>query len=377
MKASLRTIDTKAAQVRSLVWQGHDLVDWCRGGIRWDRDGNCHPSGIMTAYAFDAAVGSPSGDYYGIFMRTGTKGVLGRTSTKRHFREINRSYYFANVYEMPIAFAVLPDGRQVLIHCPEKYNRLEIEDIESGERLGYRPATSNEYPGPTQRPSQDTSFDLIADIDEELGQTATLDAALQRKPSDVFHSRLSVSPSGKWLVSNGWYWHPHETVEVFCIEDCVRDARRLDKRLFVHPGCPLAQSVGFIDDDRLLIGLGEGWFDKQGEEVRGQSSPQPQNTLAVWRIGEESYEQVVHLERQTGTLIPLSERLVLDLFEFPKVIELESGRIVDQWPQIPSGRQTSCIVREQHPPPMAYEPNHRSLAVYHDKQIHILQFENC
>ncbi len=79
----------------------------------------------------------------------------------------------------------------------------------------------------------------------------------------------------------------------------------------------------------------------------------------------------MHLERQTGTLIPLSDRLVLNLFEYPKVIELESGRIVDQWPQIPSGRQTSCIVHREPPPPIAYEPNHRSLAIYHDEKIHI------
>ncbi len=144
---------------------------------------------------------------------------------------------------MAIALGTLSDGRQVLIYCPAKYNPLEIEDVETGERLGYRLLAPDENLGPAQNSSKDTSFDLIAEGDKEPEPTAANDAGLQRQPSDVFHSRLAVSPSGTLLVSNGWYWQPHETVEVFSIDECVRDARRLDKRLYVHHGCPRAQSV--------------------------------------------------------------------------------------------------------------------------------------
>src|SRR5256885_1593523 len=81
-------------------------------------------------------------------------------------REINRRYYHGNDYEYPIALGRLPDGREVLVHCPDHYNKLEIEELSSGRRL-------------TERPG--------------------------RAP-DVFHSRLSLSPGGRRLLSGGLGW---------------------------------------------------------------------------------------------------------------------------------------------------------------------------
>ena len=53
--------------IRSLVWDGDDLVDWVDGGNRF------HPNGTFTrrpvgySYAFDRAVVSPSGIYAVIY----------------------------------------------------------------------------------------------------------------------------------------------------------------------------------------------------------------------------------------------------------------------------------------------------------------------
>jgi hypothetical protein len=97
--------------------------------------------------------------------------------------------------------------------------------------------------------------------------------------------------------------------------------------------------------------------------------------LAIWRIGEESYQQMIHLERQTGTLLSITENLVLDLFGHPKIFDMTDGRLVDEWPEINSGHQASCITRDKHPPPIAFDPPRRLLAVHSQEKIHVLSFE--
>ncbi len=43
-------------------------------------------------------------------------------------REINRSYYFADVTEYPIAF-VKVNGEYAIIHCPDAYNKNKLDYI--------------------------------------------------------------------------------------------------------------------------------------------------------------------------------------------------------------------------------------------------------
>jgi hypothetical protein len=43
---------------------------------------------------------------------------------RRRIREINRSFYHAHVYEFPVTVGRLHGGTDVLIHCPDGYNRL-------------------------------------------------------------------------------------------------------------------------------------------------------------------------------------------------------------------------------------------------------------
>jgi len=71
-------------------------------------------------------------------------------------REINRSYYHAEAYEYLVAFAKLKDGRDILIHCPVDYCRIDFEEVETGQLL-------TNHSG--------------------------------RKPSDFFHSRFEISPT--------------------------------------------------------------------------------------------------------------------------------------------------------------------------------------
>ncbi len=150
-------------------------------------DGSTTSRTISWAFDFDRALLAPSGLRI-LYAVLGTKGLV---ATARHqVRELNRSYYHAGAYEYPIAIGLLSDGTEVLAHCPDGYNRLTIETLSDGERLS------------------------------SAGNQAT----------DVFHSRLQFSPSGRYLLSAGWVWHPVEIVTVYDMERALADDTYLEGR---------------------------------------------------------------------------------------------------------------------------------------------------
>jgi hypothetical protein len=146
-------------KARSLVWSGDALVDIVGGGASVGLDGAATPRTVNWAYMFDRALVSPSGCFQVLYAALNTKGLVVATESGG-VREIDRSYYEAHVYEYPVAVGALPDGREVLVHCPDGYNRLAIEMLAGGERL----------------------------------------SAATDKASDVFHSRLQLSPGGRYEV---------------------------------------------------------------------------------------------------------------------------------------------------------------------------------
>src|SRR5579871_4598357 len=119
-----------AEGVKSLVWQGGKLMDWVSGDVEYDLSGTKRGPTVFYPYRFDAAVVSPSGRFVALYERLGTKAII--MGPDGLFREINRSYYHAHVYEYPILFFRLADGREALAHCPEEYCDLQIEDPATG-----------------------------------------------------------------------------------------------------------------------------------------------------------------------------------------------------------------------------------------------------
>src|SRR5262245_16140267 len=101
--------------VRSLVWRGDELVDWVAGGRAFLLDGSTRERAVGYSYRFDAATASPSGRDAVIYERLGTKGLLLREGNI--VRELNRSFYHANVYEYPVCLFNLSSGREVIAHC--------------------------------------------------------------------------------------------------------------------------------------------------------------------------------------------------------------------------------------------------------------------
>jgi hypothetical protein len=325
-KASLMTIP--ARDVRSLAWDGDVLVDWAAGEIRYRLDGSCGKRLWVVTYMFDAALVSPSGEYSVIFTRLGTKGLVLRRG--HIIREINRSYYCAGHFEYPMTLFQLPDGREVMAHCPEAYNRLEIDDLATGERL--------------------TRCDT-------------------RNPADYFPSRLTASADGRWLLSAGWVWHPLDVVAVFNVATALENPASLDGlRLGIDAWAEESSAV-FLDNRRVLVAL-EG-IDYEAELADRNIGEYGE--FRLFDLGAPETPRISFPQAPVGTMMVLGEHHVLGLYEHPRLFDIDTGEVVQEWPQIKSGRQFSSLPNDDIPP-IALDPLNRRCAIYGDEIIHILQF---
>ncbi|HWD28321.1 MAG TPA: hypothetical protein VG387_14215, partial [Rhizomicrobium sp.] len=245
--------------MRSLVWQGDTLIDWVDGGREIALDGEIRPSHVRYAYTFDAAAASPSGAFAAIYETLGTKGLILRDG--KILREINRSYYQADAYEYPIALIRLASGREVIVHCPDHYNQIEIDDLATGERLT---------------------------------------GAMDRDPSDCFHARLAASPDGKYLVSAGWLWHPVDTVRLYDLAAALADPRHLDGEGLGIDAWAEDSSAAFLADGRLAVDLVELEVDEETPDA-------PREALRLFDPARPDAPQVIRRDERLGTMMAVGE----------------------------------------------------------------------
>lgn len=318
------------SNVRSLLWRGDALIDWVGGGRTIELDGRTVPGRVFYAYRFDAAVMSPSGRFVFIYQRLGTKGLL--LQDTKIVREINRSYYHAHVYEYPACFATLPNGREVLIHCPEEYCRLEVEDAETGERLT---------------------------------ESAT------RNPTDFFHSRLAVDSSNQWLLSAGWFWHPFDAVKVFSIEDAISNPTSLDDSELVPLQSVEISTATFRGSNEILLSTSEETHS-EGEYAVDEFEP---SSIGVWDIENRLIRFKVPIAEPAGNLMPISDKYAVAFYKHPKLVNLRTGEITSQLPELYCGEQTSSIIHHHdNPPPIACDVANKRFAVASDTQVVVVQY---
>lgn len=166
MKLLHRATTIKCQHVSTLLWDGDELAD-VTSNLRMRLDGTISRATRTTGYPFDRAEGVRAGDMFWsvAYGNRGTKGLLMKNGNIH--RELNRSFYFAHAYDYPLTVALGPAGRVVVIHCPNSFNTIEVEDAETGTVL-----------------------------------------AMKKSRDMEFHSRLTVSRDGRYLLDGGWFWHP-------------------------------------------------------------------------------------------------------------------------------------------------------------------------
>jgi hypothetical protein len=286
----------------TIDWVNNRIVDW-KGGGKFLDAGRENVGGISRLYQgdFDASITSPNGEYQFIYKRLNTKGLLLKQG--QLIREINRSYYHAERYEYPAAF-VEYEGRTYLAHCPNGYSTIDFEDVETGE--------------------------LVTDVPE-------------RKHMDMFHSRFEVSPGGRYLLSRGWVWHPSDEICVFDVRAAITDPHKLDRWNAPFTGIEI-NAANFIDDERILIGASNGEPPRDEDDATF-----PADHIGVWNLTTREVTGIVPVKAPFGNLFVIDVHRAWDLYQYPKIIHIQSGAIIDALEDVETGKQITSFCYSKAP----------------------------
>jgi hypothetical protein len=309
--------------VRSLHWEGDQLIDWVGGGAEFSLDGESKHARVNYAYRFDRAAVLPGSEYVVLYEVLGTKGLILRSG--KVVREINRSFYCANAYEYPLVLFHLPGGIAAIAHCPNKYNELVIEDLDSG-----KPFTTH-----------------------------------SGKSTDFSHSRLSVSPDGNYLMSAGWIWQPTDLIQVYEIPAVLKNPLLLRESIDL----PLPEdifemhSACFLSADEIVC---------CGNPESDESTP----VLVRLDLKRNKTTSTIPLKSFTGTIARMGAGHLISFFEYPKLIDSTSGDIVLAWPDLNTGKQNSSIIHDKDSiPPIAVDEKNLRFAVADKTKITVIELE--
>lgn len=314
--------------VQTICWCEDHLVDWVSGCMAIELDGAIRESRVSYGYKFNAAVQSSCGRYAVIYEKCGTKGLVLRDG--EIVREINRSYYHADVYEYPLAIYSRQNEEPVLAHCPDGYNVLVLEELVTGKPL-------------------------IEGFD--------------RESPDYFHSRLTVSSDGNALISAGWVWHPFDCLEAYDISQPLESITRLDSPLKIPRIDGEVSSADFIDSSRILVCTSQESLDDDDFD----GSAVGPSSIAVINIKEANIESIVNDTLEHGTIYVLDGESFLSFYEYPKQISIRTGEVIRAWNHIDSGKQLSSILMgTELPPSIAVDRDNRRFAVAGEDTVSIV-----
>ena len=307
---------------------GNTIVDWGAAGTQYFIDGRVkqlHKE--HHTLNFDGSINSADGKYAFIYQKLGTKGLLLKEGEL--LREINRSYYCADVYEYPAAFVTVNDITY-LIHCPMKYCQLDFENAETGEIV-------------TNIPGRDAE--------------------------DVFYSRLEISGNNKFLMSKGWCWHPVDVVHVFNINECLRNPSMLDRSVLSPDTDTEICTACFIDDTRILIGSSNEVFNAEADISLNNLPPKH---IAIWDLETNLISKPIKVNGEFGNLFAIDKDRAWDMYLFPKIINI-TGEITDSDETIDSGNQNSAIINQDDKlPQIVFNRQTKQIAITGHGKIEIL-----
>jgi len=323
----MNRITLEKTYIKTIDWFDGRIVDWNSAGTAYSLDGTTE---ILQKYHFgfrcDASITSEDGVYAFIYQKLGTKGLLLKNGEV--LREINRSYYQSAVYEFPAAFLNFK-GKTYLIHCPFEYCRLDFEDVETGEIVTHIP---------------------------------------NRESHDIFHSRLEVSPDHKYLMSKGWVWHPLDVIELFDVEQCFANPNLLDKGKCPSDVSSEICSASFIDNEQILICTSnEEQMNDEDEE------PIAPSQIAIWKFKIDEICNPANVNSPFGNIFSIDEKYCWDLYDYPKIINISTGEVVDEIKDISSGKQGSSIIHHLDDlPQIAFNRKTKQIAIAGGDKIEVL-----
>ena len=322
-ESGLIKFDLTGREIKSLAWMGDELVDVCGGFNKISAEtGEISIGSVYYAYRFDGVALSRDGSHAILYERFGTKAVL--TKNGKFVREINRSFYHAHVYEYPIAIITQASGAAKIVHCPDDYNILQIEDFDTGNIVEWK----------------------------------------ESEPEDFFHSRLQVSPNNRWLLSAGWIWHPLDAIEVYDLSTPT------PKRYSPFWGGNMndiglweVNNACFLNDSFLLL---SGTGDQENEDASDEIS------LVVFDLDEMQIKSRITLDTPTGPMFPIDAQHALAFYEHPRLINIPSGSVITEWPEVATDKTNSSISAHDSKVKIAVDGLNRRFAVASDDSLIIV-----
>jgi hypothetical protein len=291
------------------------LTDWASWGTyAWGVQ--VVESARSLAFGFDHAVVGAQGIVV-VLGRGGTKAVVLQDGVV--VREVNRSFSHAEAYEYPMALAEV-DGRVVLVHCPDSYSRIDVEDALTGEVL-------------TERES---------------------------RMGGAFHSRLAVSPDGTKVLSAGWVWSPRNLVEVFDLEEALKNPESLDGTGVLGISAVLDEptSAAWAQDSSLVV-CNEPHEDDTWDPDEARDGLLA-GEVGRWDWSLSRWSARHELARSLGDM-SVSGDTAVGLLGSIRGVDLRSGREVFEV-DFPSGRRAGPFL-SRAPQAWAFDSSNRRLAV--------------
>ena len=324
--------DLDAHDARTLVWDGDALLDPAGGCARLFLDGTYARPCMFLGFRFDTA--QALGGLTLLTSREGTKGLL--LEDGHVLREIDRSHYFAAQTHFPAALVPGADGAPWLVHCPESYCELALEDARTGE---------------DRSPSRG-------------------------KAPDFFHGRLLPSPSGRYLASCGWVWHPFDAVAVYDLQTSLTESLRSDG-LGEHVALETAgTTVAWLDDHRLYVASVEQHFRDESARPDGcvvdASGDIWLHRLSLVDLANDTAVTAT-LPFPAGAMLAIDERHVLTLEGHPRLVDVTTGAVVEAWPDVLLRTELHAMPRE-NPSVIALDAAGRRAAMKHGGRITVLSF---
>ena len=282
-----------ALGVRSLCWDGDELVDWVGGGQRWTLAGRALPPVREPDTDFDDAVVLPGSPWAAIFQARGERGLILRDG--KPWRELKRAEHVSGCFSYPIALFRLADGRAVVAHCPEDYCCLQIDDLETGE---------------------------------------TLAACPREHADDYFPAGLEVSPCGRWLLSGaGWVWHPVSCIRAYDLSAALRDPRTLGGVGVPFDGWGDYADACFLPDSRVLLSVTGTCLDA----AERASGTRFDHELAVIDLDHPDTAQRWDLGDWNGGVMAMGHRHTFTFHDHLRLVAIDGVREVRSWPHVTFG----------------------------------------
>jgi hypothetical protein len=155
---------------------------------------------------------------------------------------------------------------------------------------------------------------------------------------------------------------------LYNLQSILDDPEKLDRDNALFHTPIEVNSAAFLGDDLLLI---TGAIDPEYIECETWLPP---GGIALYDLVNRKCISSVSLDRPLGTLMPINRHLVVEFYEHPKLINIETAEIIHCWEDINSGKQESSIIWHiPRVPPIAIDEAHKRFAVATDSEIRVVE----